>query len=196
MKILISGKHLEIGESLTSHIETKLEEVLQKYIGRMVSISVVITKEAHNFKTDINGNTGTSSGIIIKSSASSAEVYSSFDAAAEKIETQLRRYKRRLTNHHKNINLEPSVDLPTLVSAKKYVIQDTQEEAVEDAPLIIAEKATAIETLTVSEAVMRMDLADLPALMFFNSASGRLNVVYKRVDGNISWVDPEVSKAA
>ena len=196
MKVHISGKHIEIGESLSNHIEARLEEVLHKYLGRMVSINVVITKEAHNFRTDINGNTGTSSGVIIKSTAHAVDVYGCFDGAADKIETQLRRYKRRLTNHHKTSHLDEAVNVPVAVSAKKYVLKDHHEDHQDDAPVIIAEKATEIETLTVSEAVMKMDLGDLPALMFFNSANGRINVVYKRADGNISWVDPELTKAA
>jgi len=194
MKILISGKHIEIGESLTAHIKARLEEVLHKYLDRMININVVITKEAHNFRTDIHGNTGTSTGVIIKSSNSASDVYTSFDGAADKIETQLRRYKRRLTNHHKAVHVEENA-IPA-VSARKYVLQDHHEDHQDDVPVIIAEKPTAIEKLSVSEAVMKMDLAELPALMFFNSSTGRINVVYKRADGNISWVDPEDVKAA
>lgn len=191
MEILISGKHIEVGESLKAHIEKRLEEILHKYLGRVVNVTVVITKEAHLFKADINCNTGTSTGVIVKGSGASEDVYASFDIAAEKIEKQLRRYKRRLTNHHKT-----GADIvPQAVSAKKYVLKDHEEEPHDDAPVIIAEQATEIETLTVSAAVMKMDLAELPALMFFNSANGRINVVYKRADGNISWVDPE-GKAA
>jgi len=191
MKILISGKHIEIGASLQAHIEKRLEEVVNKYLGRVVSLDVVITKEAHRFKADINGNTGTSAGVVIKSTGTSEDVYASFDIAADKVEKQLRRYKRRLTNHHKTSHVS---EMPS-IAAKKYVLKDHEEEAHDDAPIIIAEKPTDIETLTVSAAVMKMDLADLPALMFFNSANGRINVVYKRADGNISWVDPE-GKAA
>ncbi len=194
MKILISGKHIEIGKSLTAHIESRLEEGVNKYLGRVVGINVVITKEAHNFKTDIHGNTGTSSGVTIKSSATANDVYASFDAAAEKIEKQLRRYKRRLTNHHNNAHIMEG-EVKEGLAAKKYVLKDHQEEPQDDAPIVIAEKATEIETLTVSAAVMKMDLAHLPALMFFNSANGRINVVYRREDGNISWVDPQ-GKAA
>jgi ribosomal subunit interface protein len=193
MKITIAGKHVGVGESLQAHIEHRLEEGVKKYLDRVTSLHVVVTKEAHQFKVDINGNTGTSSGITIKSSALAADVYACFDAAADKIEKQLRRYKRRITNHHKNT---PEAGLqPSTLTGKKYVIQSESEEAQEDSPIVIAEKATAVETLTVSEAVMKMDLADLPALLFFNSANGRINVVYKRQDGNISWVDPE-NKAA
>ncbi len=195
MKIIVSGKQVDVGESLQAHIEHRLEEGIKKYLDRMTNIHVVVTKEAHRFRVDINGNTGTSSGVTIKSSATADDVYACFDAAADKIEKQLRRYKRRLTNHHKRVHVENMT--PTSVTAKKYVLRPEEEEheAQEDAPIVIAEKATEVETLTVSEAVMKMDLADLPALMFFNSANGRINVVYRRVDGNISWVDPE-EKAA
>ena len=194
MNIMISGKHVDIGESLSSHIEQRLEDGVSKYLDRVVALNVVITKEAHLFRVDINGNTGTSSGLIIKSSAQAADVYACFDAAADKIEKQLRRYKRRLTNHHKQQGAAVSEAAPS-VKARKYVLEPEAEHHTEDSPVVIAEKATDIEKLTVSQAVMKMDLADLPALMFFNSASGRINVVYRRTDGNISWVDPE-EKAA
>ncbi len=191
---MISGKHIDVGASLQKHIESRLEEGVQKYLDRVTSLNVVISKENHGFKVDINGNTGTSSGLTVKSSANAADVYASFDAAADKIEKQLRRYKRRITNHHKH-NHASDTQLPPTLAGKKYVLQSEQEEAQNDAPVVIAEKSTDVETLTVSEAVMKMDLADLPALLFFNSGNGRINVVYRRVDGNISWVDP-VGKAA
>jgi ribosomal subunit interface protein len=197
MKILISGKHVNVGESLQAHIEHRLEEGVKKYLDRVTSVNVVIAKEAHLFRVDIHGHTGTSSGLAIKSSATAEDVYPCFDAAADKIEKQLRRYKRRLTNHHKNGGGHvDDAALHPQAQAKKYVLKpddETQEHS--ESPVIIAEKSTAIEKLTVGEAVMKMDLADLPALLFFNSASGRINVVYRRVDGNISWVDPE-EKAA
>jgi len=194
MNIMISGKHVDIGESLTAHIEHRLEEGVNKYLDRVTSLNVVVAKEAYRFKVDINGNTGTASGVAIKSSATADDVYACFDAAADKIEKQLRRYKRRLTNHHKHTHHEGAE--AAAVNGTKYVLKSEGEsEVTEDAPVIIAEKSTAIERLSVSEAVMKMDLADLPALLFLNSANGRVNVVYRRVDGNISWVDP-IGKAA
>lgn len=193
MKIIVSGKHMSVGESLQTHIEHRIEEGINKYLDRVTSVSVVVAKDAHLFRVDINGNTGTSSGVIIRGSASGGDVYQTFDAAAEKIEKQLRRYKRKLTNHHKQSHADVAFAAQA-VTAKKYVLKD--EEEVQDAPVVIAEKATEIETLTVSEAVMKMDLAELPALMFFNSANGSLNVVYRRADGNISWVDSHNAKAA
>jgi len=194
MKIMISGKHVNIGESLHAHIEHRLGEGIPKYLDRVTSVNVVVAKEGYRFCVDINGNTGTNTGMSIKSSATADDVYACFDAAADKIEKQLRRYKRRLTNHHKQAHHGAGL---VAVTGRKYVIKSEEEteNAETEAPLVIAEKATEIEHLSVSEAVMKMDLAELPALMFFNSASGRINVVYRRVDGNISWVDPE-GKAA
>lgn len=196
MKILISGKHVDIGESFHQHIESRIEEGITKYLDRVTSVSVVVTKEAYLFRVDINGNTGTSSGITIKSSATAEDVYACFDAAASKIEKQLRRYKRRLTNHHRPDHTPH--EEPVVVSARKFVLRQEEEshDDKDEAHVIIAEQATSIERLTVSEAVMKMDLADLPALMFANSADGQINVVYRRTDGNISWVAPAAGKAA
>ncbi len=199
MQISVSGKGVDIGEALQEHIKERLADNIPKYLDRMNSVDVVISRESHLFRVVINGNTGTSTGVIIKGRGEAADVYAAFDMAADRIEKQLRRYKRRLTNHHKAQHHEFEASIPS-VEATKYVISAesaADEKQVEsDAPLVIAEKATDIETLSVSEAVMKMDLADLPALMFFNSANGRLNVVYKRADGNISWVDPKVGSAA
>jgi len=194
MKIIVSGKHMSVGESLQSHIEHRIEEGINKYFDRVTSVNVVVAKDAHLFRVDINGNTGTSSGLIIRGSASGTDAHQTFDAAAEKIEKQLRRYKRKLTNHHKQSHADVAFAAQGTAPAKKYVIKD--EDEAQDAPVVIAEKATEIETLTVSEAVMKMDLAELPALMFFNKANGALNVVYRRADGNISWVDSHNTKAA
>lgn len=191
MQINISGKHMELGESFQQHVEARLAEGVSKYLDRINTVEVVATKEGHRCRVDIHSNTGTHSHITVNSSAEAGDVYSAFDVAAEKVEKQLRRYKRRITNHHK---LRQSDDNVYAISAKQYVLDaesDKEELEEEGAPTVIAEKNTDIETLTVSEAVMKMDLANLPALMFYNSAHGRVNVIYRRDDGNISWVDPE-----
>lgn len=189
MNIIVSGKQVDVGESLRTHVETRLQDGISKYLERVTSVNVVIARESHLFRVDISANPGTHTSMAVKSRGDSPDVYAAFDLAATKIEKQLRRYKRRLTNHHK--------DSPVAARATKYILADIEEDSTDDAqPVIIAEKSTDIETLTVSQAVMRMDLSDLPALMFFNSAHGRLNVVYRRADGNISWVDPESQVAA
>ncbi len=186
MQIIVSGKQIDIGDSFRNHIEQRLQEGITKYIDRVTKVDVVASRESHGFRIDISANTGTHAGLIIKSSGMSGDIYAAFDMAADRIEKQVRRYKRRLTDHHKSDEVA-AVRMP----GKKYVLKDPEVAAAEDdAPVVIAEKATEIERLTVSAAVMRMDLSDLPALLFINSGTGRLNVVYRRRDGNISWVDP------
>ncbi|MFO1243043.1 MAG: ribosome-associated translation inhibitor RaiA [Rickettsiales bacterium] len=191
MQVIVSGRHVDVGDSLKNHIDARMGESISKYIDRLSNVNVVVAKEAHNFRIDISGNLGTHAGMNIKSRAEASDVYAAFDAAADKIEKQLRRYKRKITNHNRADYAEAR-----RLKATKYILQDHEEDHKEDAPLVIAEKDTDIETLTVSEAVMRMDLSDLPALMFINSAHGRINVVYRRADGNISWVDPSASEHA
>lgn len=191
MQLHISGRHVDLGESFRAHAETRLQDGVNKYIDRMNKVDVVVSKESHLFRVDIHGNTGTHAHVAVKSKGAATEVYVAFDQAAERLEKQLRRYKRRLTNHHTN---KQEREATSIARAKKYVLKsehDNDELAEEGAPAVIAEKPTDIETLTVSEAVMKMDLSDLPALMFINKSHGRMNVVYRRHDGNISWVDPE-----
>lgn len=194
MQFHISGRHVDLGESFQQHVEKRLQEGLSKYLDRITNVDVVVSKQAHSqYRVDIHGNTGTHSGIVIKSQGDAGEIYAAFDDAATKAEKQLRRYKRRLKDHHSR-----DTQSNRGISAKKYVLQPEAHDAElsEKADhVVIAEKATDIATLSVSDAVMKMDLADLPALMFYNSGNGRLNVIYRRVDGNISWVDPEVTAA-
>ncbi|MDX1975632.1 MAG: ribosome-associated translation inhibitor RaiA [Rickettsiales bacterium] len=195
MKISVSGKGVDVGDALRAHIETQVKEHVNKYIDRVTSIQVVISREAHLFRVDITGNLGTHSGLVVRSRGQNDDVYAAFDESLEKTSKQLRRYKRKITNHHKYGD-EP-LPVTRQVKGTKKVLSPEAGEQDEDkhSGLVIAEKPTEIETMTVSQAVMRMDLEDLPALMFFNSAHGGLNVVYRRVDGNISWVDPDTKAA-
>lgn len=198
MQITVSGKQVDVGDALRTHVEDRLSSSIPKYLDRVTQCEIVISREAHLFRADIVLNTGTHSHLVVKGRGDAVDAHAAFDAAAEKIEKQLRRYKRRLTDHHKTDRNE-TVSIGDAESrATKYVLASRQEEeeSNDEAPLIIAEKATNVENLTVSEAVMRMDLADLPALMFYNKANGRLNTVYRRADGNISWVDPAKEAAA
>ncbi|NBO18816.1 MAG: ribosome-associated translation inhibitor RaiA [Proteobacteria bacterium] len=197
MQIHVSGKGVDVGEALRGHITSQIDDHVNKYIDRVTSVQVVVSREAHLFRVDITGNLGTHSGLVVRSRGDQEEVYAAFDVALEKITKQLRRYKRKITNHHKDAEI-PNADARPVQHGKKYTLKPEageHEDEEKAAALVIAEKSTAIETLTVSQAVMKMDLQDLPALMFFNKAHGGLNVVYRRSDGNISWVDPQ-SKAA
>ena len=194
MQITVSGKHLEIGTALQEYVSAELESVVTKYFEHAISADVVFTKERHLFKSDILVNEGTGTNVLIKGSAEDDDVYAAFDLCSAKVEKQLRRYKSRIKNHHKTRIDKDDIEL---IPATKYILSSEvdveEEESAEgnDSPLIIAEKPTEIESLTVSDAVMRMDLGQLPALMFINKKTGSVNVVYRREDGNISWIDSD-----
>ncbi len=189
MKIEVSGKGVDIGESLRTHVQQHVEDVITKYSDRVTSVHVIISKESHRFRADIHGNLGTHAGMVVKSSALGDDVYATFEAALEKVGKQLRRYKRKITNHHKQSMGGAEVD----IGGTKYVLPSDvgeHEDESKVSSLVIVEKPTSVERLSVSQAVMKMDLQDLPAVLFYNAAHGRINVVYRREDGNISWVDP------
>lgn len=187
MQVKISGQQMSIGDSLTEYVDGKAKEVVQKYFDHAVSAYVHFVKQSYLYVCDIVVNEGTGRNMIIKSSANCDDVYSSFDQAIAKIEKQLRKYKSKLKNHNK-----VKVSEIPVTEAVNYVINPFREEEhieTDDAPLTIAEQPAKIETLTVAEAIMRMDLENHPALMFKNASNNRINIVYYRADGNISWVD-------
>lgn len=194
MKVLISGQHINLGESLTTHIETKIQETAEKYFENPVTASVKVSKEkSHIICTEIMINDGTGSRVILKSSANDDDAYRSFDSALNKVEMQLKKHKNRIKNHHKNKDARMAA-----VEAKKYILSsaayDSDAEDEHGAPAIIAEKQAGIETLSIGDAVMKMDLYDLPTLVFINKGSNKVNVIYYRKDGNISWLEvPNVS---
>ena len=191
MQISVSGKQLDVGASLREYVENTLDAAVNKYFEQAIDADVVFSKEAHLFCADIVVNEGTGTNVIIKGQAKADDIYASFDQAADRIEKQLRRYKRRLKNHHHKALAELSSE------GKKYIISDDSEkENNGDNPLIIAEKPAKIEALSVSDAVMRMNLANLPALMFINQKTQCIDVVYRRQDGNISWVDSGLKAGA
>jgi ribosomal subunit interface protein len=192
MQVIVSGKHVDVGDSLREYMEQKLTAGVSKYVDRVNSMKVVLSKEGHAFRVDISGNLGTHSGLTLQSRMEGSDPYGAFDAAAEKIEKQLRRYKRQITNHHN----AKAAEAVRGVSGQYQVISSEEEKEVEaDNPLIIAQNDTHIEHLTVSDAVMRMDLGELPALLFINAANEKLNMIYRRSDGNIAWVSPDVAEA-
>ncbi len=189
MDISVKGKNLDVGEALRGHAEGHLSSAVDKYFERAIDASVVFTRQGRQLRADISVHPGPR-GMVVQGRSESDDPYAAFDGALERISKQLRRYKRRLTNHHKGHREET---LPAL----QYVIQPDHEDEevdVEAPPVIVAEMPDEIATLSVSEAVMRMDLADLPVTMFRDRASGRLNVVYHRTDGNIGWIDPSGEK--
>jgi ribosomal subunit interface protein len=192
--LTLTGKQVDIGSGLRGHVEAELEAILAKYFKTAIEAHVVIAKEAHLTRAEISLRIGR--GIVVNAGAALNDVYPAFDAAAERIAKQLRRYKRRLRDHHAQ-QREPVEPVET---ARDYVLapltdEETDERQPDGSPAVIAEISTELPRLTVGEAVMRMDLADVPVLLFRNRAHGALNLVYRRADGNIGWVDPALDPA-
>lgn len=187
MQISIKGKQLDVGAALRTHVSDALGQIVAKYFDNPMECSVVLSRNAHLIRTDISAHVGR--GILLQAHAEATDPYAAFDTAADKVAKRLRRYKRRLRDHHR---VEAGEGLP----AQQYVLRreadDTEEpEHTEAAPAIVAEMQANVETLSVSEAVMRMELADAPALMFRNRANGAIGMVYHRTDGNIGWVETQ-----
>ena len=207
MQLSVTGKQTEIGEALRRHVEGSLGSILDKYFKTAIEAHVIVSKEAHLSRAEISIHIGR--GIVVNARASASEAYLAFDAAAERLAKQLRRYKRRLRDHHAK-GREPA---GASERATDYVLApigeedaDTAEVEAEDtegqdaeagnangAPAVIAEMSTDLPSLTVGEAAMRMDLAEAPVLLFRNRSHGELNLVYRRADGNIGWIDPELN---
>ena len=195
MQVLVTGKQLDVGDSLRGHAEATTTAIVERYFERAIEAHVVFCRERHLILSDISVRAGR--GLLVQCHGEASDPYVAFDSAAERLDKQLRRYKRRLRKHHK-----AAKDGADALAATDYVLAPIAEEeeakpaADDQPPLIIAEMPTSIPRLTVSEAVMRLDLADLPALMFRNSAHGNLSLVYRRRDGNVGWVDPDLSAQA
>ncbi len=186
MRIIVTGKQMNIGASLIEHVEDKLLSSVEKYFDQAVEGTVTFSKNAYLFHADVHVHLG--HGVHLNTSSEANDVYAAFDSATEKLETRLRRYKRRLTNHHKERRMDKAD-----VAAQYQVLQAEVEQADEPEeahPVVVAEMQTYVPEVTVSEAVMRLDLGALKTLMFKNTAHGGLNVVYRRDDGNIGWIDP------
>jgi ribosomal subunit interface protein len=193
MQLTVTGKQIQIGAALRGHVETSLDAVLGKYFKTAIEAHVVVSKEAHLVRAEISLHIGR--GIVVNAGAAVGDVYAAFDIAAERIAKQLRRYKRRLRDHHAKAR-EPA---EAVERARAYVLapvaEDRNEEDPNGGPAVIAEISTELPHLTVGEAAMRMDLADAPVLLFRNCSHGELNLVYRRADGNIGWIDPELDPA-
>lgn len=195
MQLTVTGKQVDVGDALRTHVETSLGAVLGKYFGSAIEAHAVFARERHLVRADLSLHIGR--GIVVNSAAEATEHYVAFDMAAERLAKQLRRYKRRLREHHGKAR--PAAEGPEMARAFVLAPFDDEDDAEEPAadtideaaaPVVIAEMSTELPRLTVGEAVMRMDLADAPVLLFRNRAHGELNVVYRRGDGNIGWIDP------
>ncbi|MEL6450895.1 MAG: ribosome-associated translation inhibitor RaiA [Pseudomonadota bacterium] len=187
MQYQISGKQIDIGDALQTHVRAELGGVVQKYAERPTNANIVFSKSAHEFVCEATVHLST--GLTAQAKAHATEIYAAFDGCSEKMEKQLRRYKRRLKDHHKD-RAQPV----ELLGASSYILaSDAGTESDEPdslQPIIVAEMETKIPSLSVGEAVMQMELAGAPVLVFRNEGKDGLNVVYRRDDGNIGWIDP------
>lgn len=193
MQLSINGKQLDVGAALRGYIETQLPAVVGKYFENPTDGHVTVSKQGHEVRADVMVHVG--KGILLQGHAMAGDAYSAFDQATEHVGKRLRRYKRRLRDHHRD-----RPDNADVLPALQYVLAAEQENESEGddgesgQPVIVAELETTIEKLTPGDAVMRMDLANLPAMMFRNVSHGGLNMIYRRADGNIGWVDPRGSR--
>lgn len=189
MQISVTGQQIDIGDALRDHIEESLEATVAKYFGDAIEANVVISRERQMFRADIAVHVFR--GLHVRGHDTADDAYAAFDIAVAHIGKRLRRHKRRLRDHHTNPPAGERLEAQQYVLAGYEGGSDAGDDAATgDNPVIIAEDTTHIEELSVSQAVMRLDIADLPALMFRNAGSGSLNVVYRRADGNVGWIDP------
>lgn len=187
MRYQISGKHIDVGDALKTHVEQELQSVVQKYAERPTDAQIIFSKNSSEFACEATVHLST--GLTAQAKAQAHEIYAAFDQCSEKMEKQLRRYKRRLKDHHRARSTPVE-----LAGASSYILasekdgEDSEPESLQ--PIIVAEMETKIPSLSVGEAVMQMELAGVPVLVFRNEGKNGLNVVYRRDDGNIGWIDP------
>jgi putative sigma-54 modulation protein len=192
MPFRVSGKNLDIGAALRERVNARIGEALAKYFDGGYSGHVTVEKEGFGFRTECAIHLD--SGMVLHTEANAADAYASADQAAIRIEKRLRRYKRRLKDHHL-----ARANGAAAINAPSYVIEapshEGDDETAEFNPVIIAESTTALKQLSVSEAVMELDMTGAPVVVFRHASHGRVNLVYRRPDGNIGWVDPPESNS-
>ena len=194
MTLRISGKSINVGDTLRGRVSERTEEVLRKYFDGNYSGHITLSKDGFGFRTDCALHLD--SGITLEADSNATDAYASADQALLMIEKRLRRYKSRLKDRSARKAYAASaalaeMDGPTL-DAPSYVIEAPAEddEVTAYSPVIIAEATTSLRRLSVSEAVMELDLTGAACIVFQHGSSGRVNIIYRRADGNVGWVDP------
>lgn len=195
MQITVSGKQVELSDALRTRVADHLDVIAGKYFDHALEASVTFSRARSFFTCDINVHAGR--GLTLRGEGEAADAHGAFDDAAEHIAKRLRRYRRRVNDHARDLAHRARPE-----AGKQYVLRQDEDaeqpgERKSETPAyatVIAESAADINTLSVGEAVMRMDLADQQLLMFRNSATAELNVVYRRPDGHIGWIDPAVAR--
>jgi len=187
MTIQVTGKNLDVGEALRGYVQERAVHTIEKYVGRPPTGHVRIEKEHGEFRTNCTIHLW--QGMSLEAHGVAPDAYQSADLACERLEKRVRRYTRKVKRH--GGGHAPRKETP----AASYVLQsppEGQEESDEDNPIIVAEAETVVHEMAVSDAVMQMDLSDRPFVVFRNASHGEINVVYRRDDGNIGWIDPAV----
>ncbi len=194
MQLSIKGKQIDVGDALRTHVGDQLQAAVAKYLPRAIEGQVTFSREAAFIRADITLHV--LRGVSLQAHHTAGDAYPAFDGALDKIAKRLRRYKRRLTDHHNRDREEGQQSAAQLyiLAAESDADAGNHAEEGPDNPVIVAEMATEISTLTVGEAVMRLDLGDLPVLLFRNRGHGEINLVYRREDGHIGWIDPTEGK--
>ena len=195
MTLRISGKSISVGEALRSRVSERTDEVLRKYFDGNYSGHITLSKDGFGFRTDCSLHLD--SGITLEADSNATDAYASADQALVMIEKRLRRYKSRLKDRSARKTYAANAALAD-IDAPSYVIEaptDGDEEVTTYSPVIIAEVTTSLKRLSVSEAVMELDLTGAACIVFQHGSSGRVNIIYRRPDGNIGWVDPPVVSA-
>lgn len=198
MQVQVTGKHVDVGDALRTRVADELSSSIGKYFDRGGGADVVVSREGHSFKVDCAVTLA--SGQQLTSHGLGGDAYMAVGAAITKMETRIRRYKRRLKDHHHQALARQQE------TAAYFVLQPTDFEDEDEGdgladslgsfpePMVIAETETPFRTMTVSMAVMQLDLTEAQAIVFRNAAHGGFSVVYRRADGNIGWIDPERTK--
>lgn len=188
MQLTVKGKHLDVGDSLREHVRENLSHTTEKYFRDPIDATVVFTKEKnHRYRADISIRVG--GGIVLEAQSEADDPYPAFDVASQRVSKRLSRYKDRLRDHHKD-----GAAAEHLTAAYTTFSSNENEAEGGHEPAIVAEMEMQVPTLAVSDAVMRLELGDMPALLFKNPAHGGYNMVFRRRDGNIGWVDPAGKK--
>ena len=187
MQYQITGKQIDIGEALQTHVKDGLGETVGKYPGRPTDANVVFSKSGHEHVCEVIIHLST--GMTVQAKGHDHEIYTAFERCQDKMDKQLRRYKRRLKDHHRERPVELS-EAASYILASTEELDESEPETLQ--PMIIAEMEAKIPLLSVGEAVMQMELAGAPVQVFRNEKSGdAVNIVYRRDDGNIGWIDPK-----
>lgn len=182
MDIKVSGRGIDLGDSFKEYTETKTNNLIEKYLGEEIKSNITVSKDNRIFETEIC--LYLTKGFVIKTNGSSDDPYRALDIALERLEERIKKHKNRIKDRRRRSEWDTATTAMRYIVERKPSSDDRDEEH-----LVIAEQESSILPLSVSEAVMKLDLTEMPVVMFKNADSGRINVVYKRADGHIGWID-------